>query len=94
MPSTLRSIALRSIASTSIASPPRFECVEPWLIGRSDCNDSPPQLRLCRLDRARQAQWLIQPSKHKGNRTISARRGGVNWKMDKLTRDQTVAWRG
>jgi hypothetical protein len=51
-------------------------------------------LRLCRLDRTRQAQWLFQPSKHKGNRTISARRGGVNWKMDKLTRDQTVAWRG
>src|SRR6266852_4659702 len=29
---------------------------------KSDCNDDPPQLRLCRLDRTRQAQRLIQPS--------------------------------
>src|ERR1700730_9881742 len=27
----------------------------------------------------------------KSKRTISARRGGVNWKMDKLTRGQAVA---
>src|SRR5712672_4699347 len=66
----------------------------PRLIFRSDCNDSPPQLRFCRLDRAHQAQRLIQSSKHKSKRTISARRGGVNWKMDKLTRGQAVAWRG
>jgi hypothetical protein len=48
-------------------------------------------LRFCRLGRTHQAQRLIQPSKHKSKRTISARRGGVNWKMDKLTRGQTVA---
>jgi hypothetical protein len=53
-----------------------------------------PQLRFCRLGRTHQAQRLIQPSKHESNRTISARRDGVNWKMDRLTRDQTVsaAW--
>src|SRR6202048_4266774 len=50
-----------------------------------------PQLRFCRLGRTHQAQRLIQPSKHKSNRTILARRGGVNWKMDKLTRGQLVA---
>jgi hypothetical protein len=49
-----------------------------------------PQLRLCRLDRTRQARRLIQPCKHESNRTISARRDGVNWKMGKLKRDQTV----
>jgi hypothetical protein len=26
--------------------------------------------------------------------TISVRRGGVNWKMGKLTWDQAVAWSG
>jgi hypothetical protein len=51
-----------------------------------------PQLRFCRLDRTREAQRLIQPSKHQSNRTISARRDGVNWKMDKLTRDQAIEW--
>jgi hypothetical protein len=51
-----------------------------------------PQLRLCRLDRARRAQRLIQPRRHKSKRTISARRGGVNWKMGKLRRVQAVAW--
>ena len=49
-----------------------------------------PQLRFCRLGCTHQAQRLIQPSKHKSSRTISARRGGVNWKMDKLTRGQAV----
>ena len=33
----------------------------PRLNFKSDCNESPSQLRLCRLDRARQAQRLIQP---------------------------------
>jgi hypothetical protein len=51
-----------------------------------------PQLCFCRLDRTRKAQRLIQPSKHQSNRTISARRDGVNWKMDKLTRDQAIEW--
>jgi hypothetical protein len=50
-----------------------------------------PNWRLCRLHCSRQAQRLIQPSSIKSRRTISARRGGVNWKMDKLTRKQTVA---
>jgi len=40
------------IISTSIASLPRAERVEPWLICKSDCNDHPPPLALCRLDRA------------------------------------------
>jgi hypothetical protein len=50
-----------------------------------------PQLRLCRLGRAGQAQRLVQPSQHESKRTISARHGGVNWKIDKLARNQTVA---
>jgi hypothetical protein len=41
-----------------------------------------PQLRLCRFDRARQAQRLIQPSRHQSKRTISARHRGVNWKIE------------
>ncbi len=45
-----------------------------------------PRNRFCRLDRAGQAQRLIQPSKHKSRRTISARHGAVNWKMGKLRR--------
>jgi hypothetical protein len=40
---------------------------------------------LCRLDRADPAPWLIQPCGLKSKRTISARRGGVNWKMGKLS---------
>src|SRR5260370_14673395 len=32
------------IILTSIASPPRVERVEPWLIFTSDCNDSPPPI--------------------------------------------------
>jgi hypothetical protein len=47
-------------------------------------------MRLCCLDRTDRAQWLIQPSKHESKRTISARQDGVNWKMDKMTRDQTI----
>jgi hypothetical protein len=50
-----------------------------------------PQLRSCHLDRADPAQRLIQPNRHKSQRTISARHGGVNWKMGKLTWDQLVA---
>jgi hypothetical protein len=80
--------------STRKAVPPHAKRVEPWLVFRSDCNDIPPRFRFCRLHRSRQAQWLIQPSSIKSRRTISARRGGVNWKIDKLTPDQAVAWQG
>jgi hypothetical protein len=34
------------------------------LIRRSDCNDGPPRYCLRRLDRAHQAQRLIQPGWH------------------------------
>jgi hypothetical protein len=50
-----------------------------------------PQLRLGRLDRADPAQRLIQPCRHQSKRTISACQRGVNWKMGKLARDQTLA---
>jgi hypothetical protein len=73
--------------STGIEPLPRVERAKPWLICKSDCNVSPPPLRLRRLDRARQAQRLIQPCRRKSNRTITAAGGGVNRKMDKLTRD-------
>jgi hypothetical protein len=46
-----------------------------------------PQLRLRRLDRARWAQRLIQPCRRKSNGTFTAAGGGVNRKMDNLTRD-------
>jgi hypothetical protein len=49
-----------------------------------------PLLRLCRLDCSPQAQRLVQPSQHQSRRTISARRGGVNWKMGTLRRGQPV----
>src|SRR5712692_3751794 len=39
----------------------------PRLIFRSDCNDSPSQLRLCRLDCTDLAQRLFQPSKHEAS---------------------------
>jgi hypothetical protein len=42
-------------------------------------------MMLCRLDRADPAPWLIQPGGLKSKRTISARRGGVNWKMGELS---------
>src|SRR3978361_1947243 len=47
-------------------------------------------MRLCCLDRADRTQRLIQPGKHESTLTISARQDGVNWKMDKMTRDQTI----
>src|SRR5882757_1188288 len=34
----------------------------PRLIFKSDCNDNPPRLRICRLDCPKWAQRLIQPS--------------------------------
>jgi hypothetical protein len=55
---------------------------------------SSPYWRFCRLGRAFVARRLIQPGKHKSERTISARRGGVNWKIDKLTRAQAVGRAG
>src|ERR1700691_3760350 len=80
------------VVSTGIPWRPH---AEPRLIFRSDRNDSPPPIALllssCHLDRAHPAQRLIQPSRHKSQRTISARHGGVNWKMGKLTWDQVVA---
>jgi hypothetical protein len=53
-----------------------------------------PPLRLCRLDRTARAQRLIQPNWLESRRTISARHGGVNWKIDKSTRNQSVALPG
>jgi hypothetical protein len=77
-----------AIISIGIAPPARAECVQPWFICSSEYNDfSSPTWRFCRLHCGPRAQRLIQPSKHKSRRTISARRGGVNWKMDKLTRN-------
>src|ERR1700682_397838 len=58
---------------------------------------SSPNFRLCRLDCTRQAQRLIQPGKHQGNRTIPARGAAVNWKFvdieGEYPRARRVPWR-
>ena len=69
MSKTLRTIALSADTTTAsrISHARRLpvhvvNASIPRLIFRSDCNGSPPQLRLCRLDRSRPAQRLFQPS--------------------------------
>ena len=52
---------------------------------------SSPIAPLAVLAAPMRAQRLMQPGRHRSRRTISARRGGVNWKIGKLTRNQSVA---
>src|SRR5665647_2424970 len=65
---TLRTMALSAdtntatrISHASRLPVHRVNASIPRLIVRSDCNDSPPQLRLGRLGCTDRAQWPIQP---------------------------------
>src|SRR3954449_1859551 len=46
----------------------------PRLNFKSDCNDNPPRLRICRLDRANSAQRPIQPASMKQPHHSSGKR--------------------
>jgi hypothetical protein len=65
----------------------------PQLIRRCDCNDkSSPVSRFRRLVcNPKDAAALFRPCWRESSRTISARCGGVNRKMDKLTR-RPIGW--
>jgi len=73
----------------------REKRASPQLIRRCDCNDkSSPVSRYRRLDcNQKDAAALFRPCWRESSRTISARCGGVNRKMDKLTR-RPIGWLG
>jgi hypothetical protein len=70
------------IVSARIASLSRRGRAKRLLMFTSDCNgDLPPKVLLLLFLAGRQALAAFQPGRPRRRGTISARAGGVNWKM-------------
>jgi hypothetical protein len=78
------------IVSVGIALPPRIQASIPQLDFGSDRNDRVSPGFRARFWLPQRQHRLFQPKGARSVGTISAHCRGVNWKMGKLTWDQTV----